>query len=270
MFFGKDIFMKVLFVGDVVSDEGRRMLKNHLPKLKRELGVDLTIVNGENSACGNGMLPSSADEIFASGADIITGGNHTFRRHEIEDYLENKECALRPYNLLNSDAAGKGYVIYDMGKTQVCVINLIGNAYMEGYANAFYAIDELLSEIKQKIIIIDFHAEATAEKAALAYYLDGRVSAVLGTHTHVRTADAKIFPNGLGFITDVGMTGPRFSVLGVDPEKAIRRMKSSTPVRFSAATGPCILSAVYLEIDEKTGKTTAIKSFDITDVATDR
>ena len=262
--------MKVLFVGDIVSDAGRKMLKKSLPKLKNELGVDLTIVNGENSSAGNGMLPSSAEDIFSYGADIITGGNHTFRRHEIGDYLDSHECAIRPYNCLNTDACGKGYVIYDMGRVQVCVINLIGNAYMEGYSNCFYAIDELLSKINQKIIIIDFHAEATAEKAAMAHYLDGRVSALLGTHTHVRTADARIFPNGLGFITDVGMTGPEFSVLGVSPEKAIKRMKSSTPVRFETAEGNCILSAVLLEIDEKTGKTVSIESFDVKDVAENR
>lgn len=262
--------MKVLFVGDVVSDAGRKMLSQNLPALKRKYNVDLTIVNGENSACGNGMLPSSADDIFSFGADVITGGNHTFRRHEIADYLETHEFAIRPYNCLNPDAEGKGYVVFDMGKTQACVINLIGNAYIDGYANAFYAIDELLKQIKQKIIIIDFHAEATGEKAALAHYLDGRVSAVLGTHTHVRTADAKIFPNGLGFITDVGMTGPEFSVLGIDPQKAIKRMKSSTPVRFVAAEGDCILDAVYLEIDDATGKTTHIESFEITNVAKNR
>jgi metallophosphoesterase (TIGR00282 family) len=262
--------MKVLFVGDVVADAGRKMLKRHLPSLKQKYRADLTIVNGENSAQGNGMLPASAEEIFSSGADVITGGNHTFRRHEIGDYLDTHEYAIRPYNCLNPDAEGNGYVIYDMGKYQACIINLIGNAYLEGYSNVFYAIDELLSKIKQKIIIIDFHAEATAEKYAMAHYLDGRVSALIGTHTHVRTADAQIFPNGLGFLCDAGMTGPKFSVLGVDPEKAIRRMKSSTPVRFETAQGECILSAVYLEIDDKTGKTTHIESFDITDDANNR
>ncbi len=262
--------MNVLFVGDVVSDPGRKMLMRHLPALKKMYNVDLCIVNGENAANGNGILPSSAEDIFSCGADIITGGNHTFRRHEILDYLDEHEYILRPYNLLNIDAAGRGYVVYDMGKTQVCVINLIGNAYMEGYNNAFYAIDDLLNEIKQKIIIVDFHAEATAEKAAMAHYLDGRVSALLGTHTHVQTADACIFPKGLGFITDVGMTGPAFSVLGVDAEKAIRRMKSSTPVRFEAAGGECKLNAVLLEIDENNGKTLSIKPVNITNVAKDR
>lgn len=262
--------MNVLFVGDVVSDAGRKMLSKHLPVLKKNYSVDLCIVNGENSAAGNGMLPSSADEIFSFGADIITGGNHTFRRHEILDYLDENECALRPYNVMNSDAAGKGYIIYDMGKTQVCVISLIGNAYIDGYANAFYAIDELLEKVNCKNIIIDFHAEATAEKAALAHYLDGRVSAIIGTHTHVQTADAKIFPNGLGFITDVGMTGPSFSVLGVKAECAIKRMKSSTPVRFENADGDCIMDCVLLTLDEKSGKCTEIKAFEITDVAKDR
>lgn len=262
--------MNILFVGDVVSDPGRQMLRKHLSALKREYSVDLTIVNGENSAAGNGMLPSSAEEIFASGADVITGGNHTFRRHEILEYLETHEFALRPYNCLNQDASGNGYVVCDFGKNQACVISLMGNAYIDGYANAFYAIDELLKKIEQKIIIIDFHAEATAEKAALAYYLDGKVSAIIGTHTHVQTADASIFPNGLGFITDVGMTGPMFSVLGVAPQKAIARMKSSTPVRFETAEGPCKLNAVFLKIDDKTGKTIEMKPIEITDVAKNR
>lgn len=262
--------MKVLFVGDVVADPGRKMLMKNLPALKRKYNVDLCIVNGENSANGNGILPSSAEDIFSHGADIITGGNHSFRRHEIADYLNENDCLLRPYNCLNSDAAGKGYVIYDMGKTSVCVINLIGNASIDGYTNAFYAIDELLKEIKQKVIIVDFHAEATGEKYAMAHYLDGRISALLGTHTHVRTADACIFPNGLGYITDVGMTGPSFSVLGIDAQRAIKRMKSSTPVRFEAAQGPCQMDAVLLEIDENSGKTVSIESIQIKDVAENR
>lgn len=262
--------MNILFVGDVVSDAGRKMLSKHLPALKKAYGVDLCIVNGENSAAGNGMLPFSADEIFLSGADVITGGNHTFRRHEIIKYLEENQYALRPYNVLNSDAAGRGYVIYDMGKTQVCIINLIGNAYIEGYANPFYAIDDLLKRVDCKNIIIDFHAEATAEKAALAHYLDGRVTAVIGTHTHVRTADARIFPNGLAFITDAGMTGPAFSVLGVDPARAIDRMKNSTPVRFETASGDCKMDCVLIKIDEKSGKALEIKSLEITDVAEKR
>lgn len=262
--------MNVLFVGDVVADAGRKMLLKTLPKLKAEFKADITIVNGENSAQGNGMLPASAEDIFTAGADVITGGNHTFRRHEILEYLDTHEFALRPYNCLNSDASGNGYVVCDLGRLQVCVISLMGNAYIEGYENAFYAIDRLLSEIKEKIIIIDFHAEATGEKAALAHYLDGRVSAILGTHTHVQTNDARIFPNGLGFITDVGMTGPAFSVLGVAPEKAIARMKNSTPVRFETASGPCKLDGIFLKIDDKTGKTLEIKPFEITDVAENR
>lgn len=262
--------MNILFVGDVVSDAGRSMLSKHLPRLKKELNIDLCIVNGENSACGNGMLPSSAEDIFKCGADVITGGNHTFRRHEILNYLEQNECAIRPYNCLNPDAEGRGYVVYDMGKTQVAVINLVGNAYIDGYTNAFYAIDELLAKLSCKNIIIDFHAEATAEKAALAHYLDGRVTAIIGTHTHVRTADARIFPNGLGFITDAGMTGPSFSVLGVDPARAIQKMKSTTPVRFVAAEGECIMDCVFIKIDEKNGKTTEIKAFEINEVANNR
>ena len=262
--------MNILFVGDVVSDIGRNMVKRNLPRLKKEYNIDLCIVNGENSANGNGMLPSSADELFACGADVITGGNHTFRRFEILNYLDENEYALRPYNLLNRDAAGRGYVVYDMGKTQICVVNLIGNAYIDGYANAFYAIDDLLKEIKCKNIIIDFHAEATGEKAALAHYLDGRVTAIIGTHTHVQTADATIFPNGLGFITDAGMTGPKWSVLGIRPDCAIARMKSSTPVRFHAAEGECKMDCVFLKIDEKSSKTLEIKSFEITDVAENR
>lgn len=257
--------MNVLMVGDVVSDLGRKMLRKHLPKLKKELSADLVIVNGENSACGNGMLPASADDIFLCGTDIITGGNHTFRRHEILEYLDNHEYALRPFNCLEPDANGNGFVIYDMGKTSVCVISLVGNAFIDGYKNAFYAIDDLLKQINTKNIIVDFHAEATAEKAAMAHYLDGRVSAVLGTHTHVQTADARIFPQGLAFITDVGMTGASFSVLGIEPEKSIQKMKSTLPVRFESAKGGARLDAVFVCIDEKTGKAFDIKAFSVED-----
>ncbi len=262
--------MKVLFVGDVVSDAGRHFLRKALPELKAQYRPELTIVNGENAACGNGILPASAEEIFVSGADVITGGNHTFRRHEFSAYLEEHPFALRPLNLLNRDAPGSGFVIYDIGRIRAAVVSLIGNAYMEGYANAFYAIDELLPTLDCKIIIVDFHAEATGEKAAMAHYLDGRVSALVGTHTHVQTADACIFPKGLGFLSDVGMTGPAHSVLGVDPSRAIERMKSSTPVRFETATGPCRLDAVLLTLDEKSGRTTEILPISIKDVAENR
>ena len=255
--------MNVLFVGDVVADSGRKILFKKLPELKKNLEIDLCIVNGENSACGNGVLPSSADEIFKSGADIVTGGNHSFKRREISDYMEQNECILRPYNVLENDAAGRGYIIYDMGKVSVCVINLAGTTYMDNYKNPFYEIDELLEKINCKIKIIDFHAEATSEKLCMAHYLDGRATALIGTHTHVRMADAQIFPNGLGYITDVGMTGPAFSVLGIDPQKAIKKLKSTTPVRFDYAEGKAKLDALYLEIDEKSGKTVAIKSFEI-------
>lgn len=256
--------IKVMAIGDVVSEQGCNCLREKLPKLKRELGVDLCIVNGENSALGNGMTPFSVEHIFTSGADVITGGNHSFRRREIYETLEGSLSVIRPANYGES-CPGTGVCICDKGAFRAAVINVLGTAFMEPLKNPFECIDEILLKLGEQvnIIIVDFHAEATAEKKAFAYYVDSRVSAVFGTHTHVQTSDEQILEGGTGYITDVGMTGPYRSVIGVEPELAIEKMRTNMPVRFKNPDGECRLQGVLFEIDRTSGKTVSVKRFDV-------
>lgn len=250
--------MNVLCIGDVVGAVGCRHLEQTLPRVKRELAVDVCIVNGENSADGNGITPVSAGHIFDAGADVITGGNHTFRRREFYDLLEENEYLLRPANL-PADTPGRGWTTVDRGRYQVTVVNLQGTVYMEALTSPFEALDAVLEQAGvPRFCIVDFHAEATAEKKALGFYADGRVSALFGTHTHVATADEQILPGGTGFITDVGMTGPIISCLGIRPELSIEKMKTKLPVRFAVADGPCAMDGVLFTLDDKTGLTTAV------------
>ena len=254
--------MNILAIGDVVGSIGCKFLRAHLPQLKKIKGVDLVIANGENSADGNGITPVSARFLFDSGVDVITAGNHTFRRKESYDLFDSCETPLRPANF-PSLAPGRGYCVVDMGRIQVGVLNLMGVVYMESMDSPFDAADRILAEGVPKITLVDFHAEATGEKKSLAYYLDGRVSAVFGTHTHVQTADECIFEHGTGYISDLGMTGPKRSVLGVKPELVIQKMRSKMPVRFDLADGACEMGCVLFTIDEKTGKTIAVERLKI-------
>ena len=251
--------MNVLCIGDVVGGIGCRHLQEVLPRVKRELAVDVCVVNGENSADGNGITPVSAGYLFDAGADVITGGNHTFRRHEFYDLLERDEALLRPANL-PAGTPGRGMTTVDRGRYQVTVINLQGTVYMEALTSPFESLDSLLKEAGDpKFCIVDFHAEATAEKRALAAYADGRISALFGTHTHVATADEQVLSGGTGFITDVGMTGPTDSCLGVRTELAVEKMRTKLPVRFAAAEGACHMDAVLFTLDDKTGKCVDVK-----------
>ncbi len=251
--------MNVLCIGDVVGAIGCRHLQANLPRIKRDLAVDVCIVNGENSADGNGITPVSAKQIFDAGADVITGGNHTFRRHEFYDLLEENEFLLRPANL-PVGTPGRGMTMVDRGRYQVAVINLQGTVYMESLASPFETLDALLKEAgNPKFCVVDFHAEATAEKRALVGYADGRISALFGTHTHVATADEQILEGGTGFITDVGMTGPVNSCLGVRTELSIEKMRTKLPVRFATAEGPCAMDGVLFTLDDTTGKCVAAK-----------
>ncbi|MDD2362401.1 MAG: TIGR00282 family metallophosphoesterase [Oscillospiraceae bacterium] len=251
--------MNILCVGDVVGSSGCKFLRNLLPGIKQEYSVDVCIVNGENAADGNGLTLSAAQHMFDSGADVITGGNHIFRRQELYEMLDSSPTLLRPANYPSS-APGNGVCIIDRGSYQVTIINLIGVVYMEPLACPFDTLDILINQAgNPKFCIVDFHAEATAEKKALAYHADGRISALFGTHTHVQTADEQILPGGTGFITDAGMTGPLNSVLGIRPEQAIAKMHGKLPVRFSTADGPCMLNAVVITLSDMTGKTTSIK-----------
>lgn len=252
--------MRILAIGDVVGKIGVNFLKLKLPKIREDYNIDFVIVNGENSSDGNGILPISANNIFSAGADVITGGNHTFKRKEIFRILNENNRIVRPANYPAPETPGAGVRKFLVKNTLICVINLLGVLYMECMKPPIDTMDEVLKNCQDcKIKIVDFHAEATAEKLALAYYLDGRVSAIFGTHTHVQTSDECVLPNGTGYITDVGMTGPVVSVLGVKKELSIKRMKNRIPVRFENAEGPCKIECVIFDVDESSGLTRLAK-----------
>ena len=250
--------MKILFVGDVVRQAGCDFLQKQLPNLRRFYGADLTIVNGENAAEGNGILPGSTGPLLHAGADVSTPRSPPQRRREIYPVLEESDRIIRPANF-HASAPGRGWCLYDCpGKPRTAVINLQGNYLLESHENAFDCVDRLLAEIDAPVKIVDFHAEATSEKICLGLYLDGRVSAVIGTHTHIQTADERILPGGTGYITDAGMCGVFDSALGLAPEPAIRRFRTGLPTRFESCRGPVRLSGVLLEVDGKTGKALSI------------
>lgn len=256
--------VRVLAVGDVVSAVGCEKLRELLPSFKKEKNIDVCIVNGENAAVGNGMTAFSCEYIFASGADVITGGNHTFKRREFYETLENSYSIIRPINY-SEDCPGRGYTIVDKGFVRIGVVNVLGTVYMENLKNPFDCMDEAIKNLRDEvnIIIVDLHAEATAEKKALGFYLDGKVSAIYGTHTHVQTADEQILPNGTGYITDVGMTGPSLSVIGVKPELAIEKMRTNMPVRFENPNDNALLQGIIFEIDRSSGKTVSVERISI-------
>lgn len=254
--------MNILAVGDVVGVPGCEYLRRRLPTLKKLKGVDLCIVNGENSAAGNGITPQSAQFLLDSGVDFITTGNHVFKRKEIYDLLDESSLIIRPANYYSGNP-GKGYAVVDMGSVKVGVFNLAGAAFMEGQ-NPFICADEILDRLSDcRIIIGDFHAEATGEKRAMGFYLDGRVSALFGTHTHVQTADEQVLPNGTGYITDLGMVGAVQSVLGVKPQNIIDKLKTGMPNRFENEDGECMLNACLFTVDKASGKTTSVERINI-------
>ncbi|HZJ78086.1 MAG TPA: TIGR00282 family metallophosphoesterase [Clostridia bacterium] len=255
--------MNILTIGDVVGTQGCEFVRDHLPALKKLKNIDICICNGENSAAGNGITPLSAEHLFASGVDFITNGNHVYRRREVYDFLDERNDVIRPANFYIGNP-GKGVGVIDMGSVRVGVVNIIGKAYMDCCVNPFITIDEALKSIDDcKIKIVDFHAEATAEKRAMGFNLDGKVSVLFGTHTHVQTADEQILPNGTGYITDLGMTGPKHSVLGIYPETAISWQKTSMPARFEVPNVPCMLNGCIFEVDPSTGKTLSVERVSI-------
>lgn len=251
--------IKAVFIGDVVGGIGCAALARTLPSIRREYGADIVIVNGENSAENNGISSNSAQEIFDAGADVITTGNHAFQRHSISEEYERRDTLLRPANL-GEELPGKGVCVLDMGRYSAAVINLIGTAFMKPVDNPFKCVDELLKTITAKIVIVDFHAEATSEKRAMSCYLAGRVSAVFGTHTHVQTADERI-TDGTGCITDVGMTGPVDSVLGVRKDIIISKFVSYRSEKHIIAQGECEVCGAAVKIDPASGKCLEIKRF---------
>ncbi|MDD5946900.1 MAG: TIGR00282 family metallophosphoesterase [Oscillospiraceae bacterium] len=247
--------MKILMFGDVVGQIGCNCLGRNLAKLRRQYNADFVIVNGENSADGNGITQQSAQQLLEMGTDVITTGNHCFRRR-CQSIYENPRI-LRPANYPEG-TEGSGIFTADLGRTQITVINLMGTAYMEPLDNPFAVADALLAQTESKIILVDFHAEATSEKRAMGFYLAGRVSAVVGTHTHVQTADSELLEGTTAYITDLGMTGPMRSVLGVVPELAVQKLRMHTPVTFQEAQGDCMINGACITVDDRTGRATDI------------
>lgn len=252
--------IKVLFVGDIVGSVGLETFKKNLADLKAKHKIDAVIVNGENSDDRNGISKKSAEYLFSAGADVITGGNHSFKHSDIYEYLDENDFILRPENY-SKNSPGKGVCIIDKLSYKIMILNLAGRVYMEPTDDPFAISKDIISKHSDCAVkIIDFHAEATSEKAALAHFLKGSVSAVLGTHTHVQTNDAKILEGGTAFITDVGMTGPYDSILGVEVKNIIDKFTLSTPIRFNQAKGFGNFCGILLTIDEKTGKTAQIET----------
>lgn len=249
--------MKVLFIGDVVGQQACEALACFLPCYKYKNKIDLTIINGENSADGNGITPYSAKLLFDGGNDVITTGNHCFKRKEMDVFYNECDRVIRPYNLGN-ESAGRGYTIIDNGNFTIAVVNIIGTTYMPYSDNPFKTIDDLLNKLDTNNIIIDFHAEASAEKKAMGFYLAGRVSAVLGTHTHVQTADETILDNHTAYISDTGMCGVSDSVLGIDKDVIIERFISYYPKKHSYAEGDSYMNAVMFDLNVKTGSASSI------------
>lgn len=248
--------MRILFVGDITGEAGLEKARQELGRLRRQQQLDLIIVNGENAAERNGITEKQFQALRFAGADVITMGNHTWANSDIYQFIDREEALVRPYNY-PAGTPGRGYTLVDLGRSQVAVINLLGNVYVSTLPSPFTMIDNLLEDLQQqgvRHIIIDFHGEATSEKIAFARYVDGRVSAVLGTHTHVQTADACILPKGSAYISDVGMTGAIDSVLGVKTQLAVQQFVTQIPVRFQHAEGAARLCAVVVELDDKTGK----------------
>lgn len=246
------MLVNILAVGDIVGKSGLDFLKSHLGSIIKMKSVSFTVVNGEN-ASNLGITPSQADEIFMAGADVITLGNHTYGKQEIFDYLDDRKAILRPANFA-PQAPGKGWEIYDTGFGPVRVINLIGRAggMDTNPDNPFLEVERILGKGEECITLVDMHAEMTSEKLAMGYFLDGRVSAVWGTHTHVQTSDCQIMPKGTGYITDLGMTGPAVSVLGIKPELSISRFLGNPRRRYEEAPGKCKMECAVFTIDSNT------------------
>jgi len=255
--------MRILCIGDVVSGEGVEYLAKMLPRLKREYNTDAVIVNGENSAFGNGIDRESYEGILAAGADIVTGGNHSFQKKSAFDLHDEQKRLLRPANIPGFDA-GVGEITLDLGRARLRVVNLSGSLFLSECDNPFEYVNRLLDDESDCITVVDFHAEATSEKRAMGFFLDGRVSLVYGTHTHVQTNDAQILPNGTGYVTDIGMTGVRDSVLGKAVECCVNNFRfPDNRMRISDGKGDCILTGVFAQIDETTKKCVNIELVNI-------
>jgi metallophosphoesterase (TIGR00282 family) len=244
--------VRLLFVADIVGTPGRKAIEERLPSLREELDVDLCIANGENVADGVGITPKLADRLLAAGVDVITLGNHVWRRSEIVPYLNGSDRVIRPANLF-SNSPGKGLtVVPARNGTRVAVLNLMGSLFIDTPTSMWDVVDRLVEQARREaqVVFVDVHAEATSEKVALAWWLDGKVTAVIGTHTHVQTNDARVLPGGTAALSDAGMTGPHRSVIGVQVELAVKRMRTGLPVRFETASEDVRVEGALVECDE--------------------
>ena len=246
-----------------MGSPGRSALEARLPTIRAELGIDACVANGENVADGVGITPRLADRLLAAGVDAITLGNHAFRRSEIAAYLESSERVVRPANTSTLTPGRGSTVVAAANGARLAVVNVLGSLFLHPATSMFEIVDELVEEATAAtpLVVVDVHAEATSEKAALARWLDGRVTAVVGTHTHVQTSDARVLGKGTAFITDAGMTGPHESVIGVEADLAIRRMRTGMPVRFATAQGDVRIEGAVIDCDEASGKATSIEAF---------
>jgi metallophosphoesterase (TIGR00282 family) len=253
--------LRCMMIGDIIGKPGRLAVVGSLGDLRTELDIDLVIANGENLAAGAGLTPSLAEELFANGVDVITSGNHIWDKREIYDYLDSGRPVLRPLNYPD-DAPGRGWLLHTLPDgDRVAVVNVMGRVFMNQLDSPFSALDGLLdgaAEPLPMLRFIDFHCEITSEKNAMGWYLDGRVTAVLGTHTHVPTADARLLPKGTAYISDVGMTGPRDSVIGFSLETVLPRFLTHLPTRFAVADGPVTFNAVVVEAERTSGRARSI------------
>ncbi len=246
--------MLILAIGDLVGRPGRRVVNQLLPGLRQQYNLDLVIANAENVAGGVGLTPDTARELLSDGVDVLTSGNHIWAQKEIIPYLDGDMPILRPLNY-PPGVPGRGYLTIG----RVAVVNLIGRTFIGDFDCPFRAMDQLLAKITEKIIIVDFHAEATSEKVAMGRYLDGRVSAVLGTHTHVGTIDAQLLPHGTAYVSDIGMSGPIDSVIGDDTDSVLQRFLTQMPHRLSVGKGRTVLNAILVGVDDDTGRATSIE-----------
>ena len=253
------MLFRVLAVGDVVGNPGLDFAAKNLKRIKKELGADFTVVNGENANVV-GVTPRQCDAILAAGADAVTLGNHTWTRWELQPYLDESAVVLRPANYA-PQCPGRGYAEFRTPFGPVLVVNLLGKFTLDPNTdNPFLTVDAILERSEAKLVLVDFHGEATSEKLAMGYFLDGRVSAVWGTHTHVQTSDARVLPRGTGFITDLGMTGPFESVIGIKPEQSIGKFLGDVPRRYDCAQGPAKLEGALFELDSETGACTGVRA----------
>ena len=254
--------LRIAVIGDVIGKPGRVALGHALPELRDELRLDFVIANGENTAAGAGLTPSLAEELLDGGVDVITSGNHIWDKREIYDYLDTDRPVLRPINYPD-EAPGRGWLVQQAADgTEVAVMNAMGRVFMNQLDSPFTKLDELLdgaAEPLPPVRILDFHCEITSEKNAMGWYLDGRVSAVVGTHTHVPTADARVLPRGTAYISDIGMTGPRDSIIGFSLDTVLPRFTRHLPTRFHVADGPVSLNAVVVTVDRATGRASSIE-----------